>query len=75
MAISKRKERGRGDGRPKYKEEWINSCDLSQTQVSNAVGKVLDTKLYKEFKFYLVRTLYNDPSYIVFNEAMRIKRK
>jgi len=75
MAISKRKERGRGNRKPKMREEWVNSCDLSANQVSNAVGKVIDIKNYNELKFYLVRTLYSDPSYIVFNEALRIKRK
>ena len=75
MATSGRKERGRGNKKPKYKEVWINSCDLTQNQVSNAVGKVLDTKIQNELKFYLVRTLYLDPSSVVYQEAVRIKRK
>lgn len=72
MAISKRKEMSRGNSKPKNQEVWVNSCGLSHHQVSNAVGKVLDTRTSGELKFYLVRTLFSDPNHILFQEGLRL---
>jgi len=75
MAISKRKEMTRGNYKPKYIEIWVNGCGLSHSQVSNAVGKVLDSRTMEDLKFYLVRTLYSDPVFILFEEGKRLSQK
>lgn len=75
MAIGKRKEMSRGKSKPIVQEVWVNGCGLSHNQVSNAVGKVVETKNMEDLKFYLVRTLYNDPHSILFEEATRINSK
>lgn len=75
MAIGKRKELSRGNSKPSVQEVWVNSCGLSHNQVSNAVGKVVESKNMEDLKFYLVRTLYSDPHSILFEEATRINSR
>lgn len=75
MAIGKRKELSRGNSRPVTHEVWVNGCGMSHNQVSNAVGKVVDTKTIEDLKFYLVRTLLSDPHSILFEEATRLNSK
>lgn len=75
MAIGKRKEISRGNPKPTTQEVWVNGCGLSHNQVSNAVGKVVDSRNMEDLKFYLVRTLYSDPHSILFEEATRINSK
>jgi len=75
MAIGKRKELSRGNSKPTTHEVWVNGCGMSHNQVSNAVGKVLDTKNIEDLKFYLVRTLLSDPHSVLFEEATRLSNK
>ena len=75
MSIGKRKEISRGNSKPSVQQVWVNSCGLSHNQVSNAVGKVVDSKNIEDLKFYLVRTLFSDPHYILFEEAVRLNSK
>ena len=75
MAIGKRKEISRGNKKPFVQQVWVNGCGLSHNQVSNAVGKIVDSRNMEDLKFYLVRTLYSDPHSILFEEATRINNR
>ena len=75
MATSKRKEISRGNKKPETQQVWVNGCGLSHNQVSNAVGKVVDSRNMEDLKFYLVRTLLSDPHSILFEEATRLNSK
>lgn len=75
MAIGKRKEISRGNKKAETQLVWVNGCSLSHNQVSNAVGKVIDSRTMEDLKFYLVRTLLSDPHSVIFEEATRISSK
>ena len=72
MGFYKRREISRGNHKTKCNQIWVNSCGLSHSQVTNAVGKIIETKITEDLKFYFVRTLYSDPHHVLFQEAVRL---
>ena len=75
MGFYKRRELSKGNHKTKYNEIWVNSCGLTHNQVTIAVGKIIDTRESEDLKFYLVRTLYPDPHYVLFQEGVRLAQK